>query len=249
MILSTLPPARRSDSFADCRSENLQPLLHVTSYPRSPPRNTCADTPAARTPLLHVEGMRGQPPLGVYPPASPRGGVLTSSAPSFAARKSPYMAAAAATVPDFPSPLSPSLIDPRAAHAKAALSRAVDWPPMRIDLHAQKLCSSATIWGVKKKQALERPGEPDRQNTVFIVFGDRLGRSGETRHALGSTRSWRIVSCVFRRGDDCFAGMDGSHFTHLASDEAKLSPDIPRGLLSPTSSATGIINPARDLHS
>lgn len=36
---------------------------------------------------------------------------------------------------------------------------------------------------------------------------------------------------------------------HLASDEAKLSPDIPRGLLSPTSSATGIINPARDLHS
>ena len=54
---------------------------------------------------------------------------------------------------------------------------------------------------------------------------------------------------MFRRGDDGFAGMDGSHFTHLASDEAKLSPDIPRGLLSPTSSATGIINPARDLHS
>lgn len=41
----------------------------------------------------------------------------------------------------------------------------------------------------------------------------------------------------------------GNGFLHLANDEAKLSPDIPRGLLSPTSSAVGIINPARDLHS
>ena len=53
---------------------------------------------------------------------------LTSSAPSFAALKSPYIAAAGFS----PSRLFPS--DPCAAHARAALNRAVDCPPKRIDL-------------------------------------------------------------------------------------------------------------------
>lgn len=39
-------------------------------------------------------------------------------------------------------------------------------------------------------------------------------------------------------------------FAHLASEEAKFSPDIAKGLLAPASfsGATGIMSPARDLH-